>query len=163
MSDNSFFYIMLVGSSSYAGQPAHSIVIDDYYYSTSWFGTGFVIADNNWHHVAAETDGSSNTSVYVDGVRVANGTHTWNTGVSNAYIGKSSAGEYFSGLVDDVLIYNRALSQAEITQLYNESADVIFSPIIGSIPTSTSIGLYSIGQFGLSSTISIAPTGEVNF
>ena len=34
-------------------------------------------------------------------------------------IGSSQFGEYFSGLIDDVRIYNRALSDAEIQTLFN--------------------------------------------
>jgi hypothetical protein len=34
------------------------------------------------------------------------------------YIRKRAAGSYFSGLIDDVRVYNRALSAAEIAALY---------------------------------------------
>ncbi len=41
-----------------------------------------------------------------------------------AYIGWDSpnTGEYFSGLIDDVRIYNRSLSAAEVADLYSQGA-----------------------------------------
>ena len=42
----------------------------------------------------------------------------WDT-VNDWNIGKGSAGWYFNGALDEVRIYNRALSAQEITSLYN--------------------------------------------
>jgi len=41
---------------------------------------------------------------------------------NNLYIGKDPLGytEFTKGLIDDIRIYNRALSETEIQQLYNE-------------------------------------------
>jgi len=57
--------------------------------------------DTEWHHV-----------VIVDSTGV---------NASALDIGRVSTG-YFNGKLDDVRIYNRALSQAEITRLYNQGA-----------------------------------------
>jgi hypothetical protein len=60
--------------------------------------------------------------MYLDGTLAlgGSGTHTWNTVVNNPLIAKSLYnGYYFPGLIDDVRIYNRALSAAEIQALYN--------------------------------------------
>jgi len=72
-----------------------------------------VITDGDWHRIGFVWDGLYRT-LYVDGVAVAEDTQD---GLSNAangfYIGTGKAmatGTYFSGLIDDVRIYNRAVS-----------------------------------------------------
>ena len=74
-----------------------------------------------WTHLATTYDGTT-LRVYVNGVQVgslaATGTIASSTG--QVTIGGNSVwGEYFAGAVDDVRIYNRALSAAEITSLMN--------------------------------------------
>jgi hypothetical protein len=39
---------------------------------------------------------------------------------------RSTAGAYFNGTIDEIGIWNRTLSQAEITQLYNEGAGLTY-------------------------------------
>jgi hypothetical protein len=75
---------------------------------------------NTWYHVAGVYDVDSRTlSTYVNGV-LDNGTlkgvvptSQFNRNV-NVNIGRRSGGFYFKGVIDEVRIYNRALSQAEI-------------------------------------------------
>jgi len=72
-----------------------------------------VITDGNWHRIGFVWDGSHRT-LYVDGVVVAEDTQTGLQSSSNGlYIGTGKAmapGTYWSGLIDDVRIYNRAVS-----------------------------------------------------
>jgi hypothetical protein len=71
---------------------------------------------NTWTHLAATYDGA-NLRLYVNGNQVASKAQTGNIKVSGAALrigGNSSFGEYFKGLIDEVHVYNRALSQAEI-------------------------------------------------
>ena len=71
-----------------------------------------IITDNAWHRIGLTWDGSSRT-LYVDDVEVATdaqGTLEGSTG--GLYIGAGKnleAGSFFSGLIDDVKIYNRAV------------------------------------------------------
>jgi hypothetical protein len=70
-----------------------------------------------WTHLALTYDGSA-ISLYVNGVRVSTkqASGTIQSTSSPLWIGGNSPyGEYFNGRIDDVRIYNRALSQAEIT------------------------------------------------
>jgi hypothetical protein len=71
-----------------------------------------VITDGNWHRIGFVWDRSHRT-LYVDGITVAQDTQDGLTGsTSGLYIGCGMAmepGTYFSGLIDDVRIYNRAL------------------------------------------------------
>jgi len=71
-----------------------------------------------WHHYALTYDGS-NQKLYIDGILA---TTTSKTGSINANSTNLRIGEYFNGFIDEVHIYNRALSAGEIKALY-ESYD----------------------------------------
>lgn len=82
---------------------------------------GVTIPLNTWTHVVATTRGQA-TYLYLNGTIAAAGVLPLNTSVaSNFYIGRigSSAGanERLNGAVDEVAVYNRALTDAEITEL----------------------------------------------
>jgi hypothetical protein len=70
------------------------------------------ITDGQWHRIGFVWDGSYRT-LYVDGVAVAQDTQDGIRSPSNGlYIGTGKAmapGTYFSGMIDDVRIYNRAV------------------------------------------------------
>ena len=71
---------------------------------------------NVWTHVALTYDGAA-LRLYVNGVLAANQSRSGaiQTNSNPVWIGGNSPyGEYFQGLIDEVRIYNRALSQAEI-------------------------------------------------
>ncbi len=77
---------------------------------------------NQWYQLVATLDSSGNGCLYVNGVlegTIAGMPFGQNNG--NFYIGGSvSQGQtYFSGSIDDVRIYNRALSTNEVAQLYS--------------------------------------------
>jgi Tol biopolymer transport system component len=72
-----------------------------------------VITDGAWHHAGLAWDGS-NRKLYVDGVEVVKdtqGTLAGSTGGLYIGAGKSlEAGSFWSGLIDDVRIYDRAVT-----------------------------------------------------
>ena len=72
----------------------------------------FMITDGTWHRIGLVWDGSYRT-LYVDGVLVADDTQDALESSSNGlYIGTSKAmepGTFWSGLIDDVRIYNRVV------------------------------------------------------
>jgi PKD repeat protein len=75
-----------------------------------------------WYHVAVTYDGS-NMRIYKDGVQVATagktGTISTGAGVPVALGSQPQGGSGFDGLMDDVRIYNEALSAAEIQAIMN--------------------------------------------
>jgi hypothetical protein len=75
------------------------------------------INDDQWHHVAAVYNGSK-MDLYVDGQLDVSKSASGSLYVSttNVYIGGSPS-QSFNGLIDDVLIYSRALSEEEIQEL----------------------------------------------
>jgi hypothetical protein len=95
-------------------------------------GPGFIIGstninDDQWHHVVGVYDGLR-LSLYVDGkldsFKQASGSLM--VSGSNLCIG-GSASTSFNGLIDDVRIYNRALSVEEIRTLYSGPAIDLFN------------------------------------
>lgn len=86
------------------------------------YGTGL---DNGaWHHVVATWDGT-NAYIYIDNVKSA--ATAYSTDIvyvsachlrmgSNAY----ADGTFYGGLLDEVAIYNRALTDAEVEDLYGK-------------------------------------------
>jgi len=82
------------------------------------------INNGQWHQIVGVRQDNGSVKIYVDGVYNADGTATTNS-VSNAlplYIGNdnySGSARVFSGFIDEVRVYNRALTEAEIKRLYN--------------------------------------------
>jgi hypothetical protein len=85
----------------------------------SLFGTSNV-QDGRWHHVAATID-SKGAKLYVDGVLENQNAVSGNWKGANAAIGRSLTGSpgFYSGLVDEVMIFRRPLTAAEIKQIYD--------------------------------------------
>ena len=94
------------------------------------FGTEEIIA-NKWYHVVATFDGNSH-KLYVDNVlndQIEGTLSSSNTLPIN--IGRKNTGEswsYFDGRIDEVTIYNYALTAEEIQELYEEPSKVIIPP-----------------------------------
>ncbi|MDI6730084.1 MAG: S8 family serine peptidase, partial [Candidatus Altarchaeum sp.] len=92
---------------------------------------GKITEANRWYHIAGTYDGSSN-KIYVDGVLVNNVAKTCNltTNVDNLTIGTRRNSYYFNGTIDEVAIYNRALTASEIAARYNGSDLLKLTPRI---------------------------------
>jgi len=73
-----------------------------------------------WHHVVGTYNGST-VNVYVDGVSVASSSKSGVFTTFTPKIGGTSAGsENYTGFIDEVRIYNRALSASEVLGMYND-------------------------------------------
>ena len=84
------------------------------------YNTGVAINDGVWHHVAATFDGTS-LKIYKDGVQVGTTQiKTFNTTGTQLSIGyRGIAAEYFNGNIDEVRIWNIALSADDILSRKN--------------------------------------------
>jgi hypothetical protein len=74
----------------------------------------------NWHHIAIVVENSTNATLYLDGVKVAWGPAQ--NGFLRApseilYLGWAPRSQGLGGSLDEVRIYNRALSEEEVLQL----------------------------------------------
>ena len=81
------------------------------------------VNDGKWHHVAGLYDGEK-MYIYIDGIvdvsQPASGAIA--TSDHPVFIGENveMKGRLWNGLIDDVRVYNYALSEGQITALYNE-------------------------------------------
>lgn len=84
--------------------------------------------DNNWHLATATLSSTAGIVLYVDGVQTGSNTAAtagenytgyWKIGFGNLSGWTSSpTSSYFSGVLDDALIYHRALNATEVATLY---------------------------------------------
>ena len=90
-----------------------------------------VHAFNKWHHMVVTWSGSADATTvhfYINGTEVGYGTTDNGVGsrvldTGNAAIGNTNgSNREFDGLIDDVRVYDRVLSPAEIKRLYNIGA-----------------------------------------
>jgi len=87
------------------------------------FSYAWTPALNNWNYISLTRNGSA-YALYIDGVQVATGTNATTIADANAplTIGFGEAGYYFNGTIDEVAIYNRALSPTEVADHYKRGA-----------------------------------------
>jgi len=97
---------------------------------------GFFNSTNKWIHVGITFDGT-NTSVFRNGVLF----NTYTSGGvlqsnnNNLIIGNNTfaSGRYFNGKLDEVAIFNTALSAEKITQIYDATA------VVGGVPQTANL------------------------
>ncbi|MFY8213015.1 MAG: LamG-like jellyroll fold domain-containing protein [Flavobacterium sp.] len=114
------------------------------------------IMDNNFHHVVGTISGNI-MKLYIDGM-LANTLTTAFSQTSSCWNGDIQIGRnwstytnYFNGKLDDIGIWNRALTQQEITNLYNSvNSNECLTMVINSGPLSTNPVTYA-------STVNIFP------
>ncbi|MAO19999.1 MAG: hypothetical protein CMJ25_04535, partial [Phycisphaerae bacterium] len=94
-------------------------------YSAANFGGSTSVSANQWYHVCVTRSGST-VKVYLNGSIDGTGTVTLNsyTGTTGRIGTSGVAQEFFDGTIDQVRIFNKALSSSEISTLYGETACV---------------------------------------
>lgn len=76
------------------------------------------INDNNWHHIVWTSDGST-SNMYIDGKLDATAAQARAADTGTGSIGFDTPNiEYFTGSLDDMRIYNRTLTAAEVASMY---------------------------------------------
>ena len=90
------------------------------------FDAKTAVTDGDWHHVAGTYDGSD-FKLYLDGAvdaQVAPGTKP-DTHDNFLFIGGCDIGNYWmTGTIDEVVLYNRALSEKELNELMEDGMEV---------------------------------------
>lgn len=77
----------------------------------------FTLPVNTWSHLCGTYDGST-ARLYVNGRLLASGSKLYTTGSNYLYIAvQSTLAQYFNGKIDDVRIYNSALSATQIREI----------------------------------------------
>jgi len=90
----------------------------------SGFGYGNDLTVDNfwqigvWHHLCLTYDGITAT-LYADGIRLLAEAKEWNLVLSRVRLGRqiNDAAEFWDGLIDDVRIYDKVLTEDEIQQI----------------------------------------------
>jgi hypothetical protein len=129
-----------IGCSSDNGWQLHTMEGKVSTYSYNFLGGAYlncdgdsntIISDNNWYNVVSTYD-LSGVKMYVNNVLVltkpyiGNGSMSASTNIQDVYIGKeinsnncSPYNTFYQGRIDDIGIWNRVLTQQEITAMYN--------------------------------------------
>ena len=112
-----------------------------------WDGSGSIsspsLGTNRWYHVAVtRINSGKNYNLYIDGILVANTTGNPPSSNTNAFIlgAMAQSGNppnkpvnYFSGWIDEVRIWNKALSVDHIRQMMNQQIDNSSGNVIGDV------------------------------
>jgi len=91
----------------------------------SYTGSSNTFESGQWHLNVIVVDSSGNGKLFVNGGQEATWSSGTNTSVNKFSIGQeydgtgSSASDFFDGKIDEVAIWNVALSAADVTALYN--------------------------------------------
>jgi hypothetical protein len=115
--------------------------------------TGSALSTNVWHHVVAVRDEATNQNIlYLDGIPVGStvnydypGNFTSNGDVNIGFLIRLGIPDYnFKGILDEVAIYNRALSSSEVTEHLSKNNFGIgycdgYSPSIISTPVTNAV------------------------
>jgi hypothetical protein len=114
-----------------------------------------LLSDGNWHHILAVRNGTSKLNIlYVDGIEEASASVNYTnsfvaddpTEVNVGYIHRSSSDKaeyHFLGSIDEVAVYNRAVTSTEASSFYNNGNPVghcalgNFAPAITSTPVTS--------------------------
>jgi len=89
----------------------------------AWIWAQTASTTSAWTHIVCVYNAGAMT-LYKNNVQVATGTYT-HTNVTSAvmplYVGRGVGGDFYNGKMDDIGIWNRALTVCEINDLYNSS------------------------------------------
>ena len=108
-SDQAYFRVVIGGTGIGVGYP----------WNSSYIG--------QWHHLVGTYDssiGASNLKLYQDGQLVAQTTAVGNLDINTSYLNigrQGSTSGRFDGVIDEIKIYNRAISASEVLQHYQGS------------------------------------------
>ncbi|MFO1501545.1 MAG: LamG domain-containing protein [Verrucomicrobiota bacterium] len=91
--------------------------------------------DDTWHHIAYIQQADGSRALYIDGVKddleiPAKEEGAWRLNTTSiGGILRANPTHWLTGLIDDVALWNRALSEAELKQVVATGLSSVFSPI----------------------------------
>jgi len=154
------FYISLYPPPNSLGLPGFvSFVAYEGGSKISIYDASYNYADTNWHHVAVVRDQSA-VQLWIDGVlkdSTNNMLSVYSESalcVGNSFSGDSYQRTSWSGLIDEVRVYGRALTGTEIGKLYAEGLLVLLPPP----PTAVTVA----GDLGVAGVLSAAGPAAFN-
>jgi hypothetical protein len=176
-SSSSFTFNVWVSTTQYAGSTGRNLIrTDGGTGSNGWFvrfvgngqieiwESGYSAAsaagnnynDGNWHMVTYVRDVSAlKGKLYVDGIEVCSYNMSGGAGYvlnSNThYLGSYGGGEFYEGKMDDVRLYNKALSGDEIAALYSYSNINTFD--LSALETANTYIVPAAGRYKFKATV----------
>lgn len=98
------------------------------------------LTPGQWYHIVGRYDSTTGRmSVFVNGIEYGVATHATKPKiiVNNApfYIGNRGTGNYMKGMLDEVRVFNRALTDEEIASRYAATLPVVATPTDGTVET----------------------------
>ena len=123
------------------------------YINGSWAGPACELLLNEWHHVVGTYDGAA-VKLYLNGDLIGTTAITGAPLIGQGVVGIGAQlpeiKRFFHGIIDDVRIYNRALSAEEIQQLCREHVEFsAFIPGVTSIRYGSEAGKDRVFAAGL--------------
>ncbi len=114
---------MRLGGPSSTDAPVRAVRFG--FYSNDLDSPPDTFQDNTWYHVAFWYDyENQDRRIYVDGEQVAQDAGAPYLGAAgNTIIGSWDTSQFFNGIIDDVQIYHKALSDSEIGKIMSGLAD----------------------------------------
>lgn len=111
------------------------------FYNGGWrtHASGMEILDTDWHMASFVMDGT-NVLFYLDGSNDANLSTSWaliNTGATALMGQDGTSAAYANGTIDELGMWNRSLSAAEINQLWNGGTGISYTDVFGIAPSVT--------------------------
>ena len=129
----------------------------NYWWNNDVSSTGTVNL-NTWSHVAVTYDGSNRT-FYINGVMSGSYASSGHNILAGEFkIGSTASDESFKGSLDEVMIFNRALSSSEIKALYDSKINKFDATFV-----SLSNGQYNYTAYAIDDSGNIASSGQKTF
>jgi len=145
---------------------SHDIVSEFYHNSVNYSHSAsdsMFVNDNSWHHVVSTFNGTLN-KLYIDGDLISYSASATDSIYYNSdgiiafgRDGNNSSPNtaLFQGLIDDIGIWNRALTQQEITNLYNANLCYLYITVTDTLLIN--LGITGFNPLAYQNTIRIYP------
>jgi hypothetical protein len=113
--------------------------------SNSAVNQNLITSDNNWHHFVVSINSNAIITTYIDGQLAMTNSLNNTVNITNGqlFVGRDPIDNYggatqgrFNGLIDDIGLFNRSLTQQEITDMYNSIScvyNLTISPSVNSL------------------------------
>jgi hypothetical protein len=100
-----------------------------------------LISANSWYHITGTYDGNF-LKIYINGtldnsLKISSAINKTNEPLIIGWRYNGTYGDHFSGLIDELRIYNRALSETEIQQLYENTMSTSTTTTVPATTTTT--------------------------